>query len=284
MLQMDTRKKTVITWVPTWLCNLKCSYCDYRAKAIRENGSVTGYEMKCFGETWRFGRQLNWLEWIAYLSRFRPYHLELTGGEPLMYPHLAELLAHVAADSSWAITSNTLGEVRLFEPGNCKFWTASYHYTQHDKFVKNVTFLRQRGFPIRVTLVLTPENEKTCFEAIRDFRKNDVMVNLHPVLKQGFSWERHPELLARARAAHDGVWVVFVDDVPKEWKPRQYSNCKAGGDYFALMPDGTVLRCYSALLWHGKVGHISDYQPTKLFAPCSKPCVFHCDNRAEKNV
>ncbi|MBW2081683.1 MAG: radical SAM protein [Deltaproteobacteria bacterium] len=263
--------------MPTWRCNLRCSYCDYRT--VKKEG---GYELKAFDQVWHFGEEISWPAWLVYLNRFRPYHLELTGGEPTMYKHLPDLLAHVPCDSSWAITSNTLNDVRLFEPGNCKFWTASYHYHSREKFLANIDWLKRRGFPLRVTLVMTPENAEHMFGVMRDFRKQEVMVNVHPVLKQGFSWKEHEELIAKMRTLHDGVWVNFVEDVPKEWKPRRYSNCNAGGKYFALMPDGTVLRCYSALLWHGSLGHVSDFEPSSLFRPCGKQCVFHCDNRAKK--
>lgn len=278
---LDTRKKTEIVWVPTWRCNLKCPYCDYR---VIQAENRAGYLLRTFDQEWEFGREFRWPEWIVCLNRFRPYHLELTGGEPLMYKDLPDLLAHVPADSSWAITSNTLLDVRAFEPGNCKFWTASYHYHSRERFMENVDWLRRRGFPIRATLVLTPENHEQCFEEMLRFRQDEVMVNVHPVLKQGFSWKDHPVLLDMARRLHDGIWVNFVEDVPKEWAPRKFRNCNAGGKYFALMPDGTVLRCYSALLWQGRAGHILNYEPSELFRPCGEDCMFHCDMRARKSA
>lgn len=281
----DIRQKTEIIFVPTWQCNLSCSYCDYRTKAIRDDdGAVTGYELKAFDQTWHFDQELSWPAWLVMLNRFRPYHLELTGGEPTIYRHLADLLAHIPCDSSWAVTSNTLTDVRLFEPANCKFWTASYHYRKRDRFLKNMDWLKRRGFPCRVTLVMTPGNADHMFDVMKDFRSLDLMVNIHPVLKEDFSWADHQDLLKKARALHDGVWVNLVEDVPKEFKPRSYSSCNAGGKYFALMPDGTVLRCYSALLWQGKAGHISDYEPSALIRPCNQKCLFHCDNRAEKHL
>jgi len=280
---VDTREQTTIIFVPTWRCNLSCSYCDYRTQEIKGDGDVSGYRMQCFGEEWEFGKEISWPAWLVYLNRFRPYHLELTGGEPTMYGQLADLLAHIPCDSSWAITSNTLNDVRLFEPQNCKFWTASYHYKKREQFLKNMDWLKRRGFACRVTMVMTPENADHMFSVMRDFRKLDIMVNVHPVLKQGFSWAEHKELLAQARALHDGVWVNLVEEVPKEYKPRKYAGCNAGGKYFALMPDGTVLRCYSALLWRGREGHIGSYEPSARIRPCNQKCLFHCDDRAEKH-
>ena len=269
--------KTTIIFVPTWMCNLRCSYCDYRTKKID-----TGYELKAFSETWHFGPEISWPGWLVYLNRFRPYHLELTGGEPTIYPHLEDLLAHIPCDSTWAITSNTLNNVRLFEPKNCISWTASYHYHDRGKFLDNIQWLKQRGFPLRCTLVMTPENHDHMMSVIHDFRKADVQVNVHPVLKPGFSWDKYPELITEMRALHDGVWVNFIDAIPKQWDGDYYEKCDAGGKYFSVMPDGSVIRCYSAILWHGVMGHISDFEPNSQMRPCNKPCRFPCDERANK--
>lgn len=270
-------RKTTIIFIPTWMCQLHCSYCDY--KTIR---TESGYKLKCFGKQWNLGEQIPWQDWLMYLNRFRPYHLELTGGEPTVYSDLPYLLAHIPNDSSWAITSNTLNDVSRFEPYGCVAWTASYHYHDRDRFVGNVLSLKKKGINIRSTLVMTPDNFYEMLDTINNFRKLQIPVNIHPVLKQGFSWDKHSDLISRIREMHDGMWINFVEQVPQGWNPKKCYRCEAGGKYFALMPDGTVLRCYSAILWNGVVGHISDYEPSVGLSKCDNPCIFPCDNRPVK--
>lgn len=70
-----------VTLKPTLRCNLRCEFCRFVA-----NGDV-------------FGKR-DWLEledWKRVIDEIAPYqpYLCLTGGEPTMYPHLSELLAHI---------------------------------------------------------------------------------------------------------------------------------------------------------------------------------------------
>jgi Fe-coproporphyrin III synthase len=70
-----------VTLKPTLRCNLRCEFCRFVA-----NGDV-------------FGKR-DWLEiegWKRIIDEIAPHrpYICLTGGEPTMYPHLAELVAHI---------------------------------------------------------------------------------------------------------------------------------------------------------------------------------------------
>ena len=76
-------------------------------------------------------------EWLAGLERFAPYHLELTGGEPSLYPGLAELLAGLHEGCAWSITSNLLTEAALRLPlEHCASFTASWHGSPIPDFLR----------------------------------------------------------------------------------------------------------------------------------------------------
>ena len=70
-----------VTLKPTLRCNLRCEFCRFVA-----NGDV-------------FGKR-DWLEiddWRRVIDEVAPYrpYICLTGGEPTLYPHLPELIAHI---------------------------------------------------------------------------------------------------------------------------------------------------------------------------------------------
>lgn len=76
-----SRPPGFVTLKPTLRCNLRCEFCRFVS-----NGDV-------------FGKR-DWLElddWKRVIDEIAPYgpYLCLTGGEPTMYPHLPELLAHI---------------------------------------------------------------------------------------------------------------------------------------------------------------------------------------------
>ena len=286
----STLKKTKFIFVPTFKCNLNCSYCDYRWRE-EEDKSIT---VDCFEQTWNFAKELRWLEWIAMLARFRPYFLELTGGEPLMYRDLPELLAHLPCgnpqNKSWAITSNTLNTdvLKAIEPDNCKFWTASYHYHSRTQFLDNIEWLKLRGFPVRVTLVLTPDNLDKVVSVIDEFRRISIMTNVHILCKKDFSWEdsqEKREVLKAAEALHDGVWINVVSGIARTWAERRFSSCEAGRDFFALRPNGYLLRCWSDIVSKRVLGHVLTYKiPPEGLRPCDQACLFPCDLEPIKGV
>jgi len=268
-----------IIFVPTWKCNLNCSYCDYHTEPVNDEG----YIMRCFDKKWKFGPELTAKEWLRHLSKLAPFHLEFTGGEPTVYSDFKELVANLPSGCTWAVTSNTLTvKVREIDLSRCKAWTASWHERKKDLFLENVRFLKDYGI-VRITIVVTPDNFQQAVDDILYFAGVErIGVNVHPVLSMGFSWEKHSEMLAKIKALDQGGLIKYIEEVPLEWNPQHYAWCDAGSKYFALMPDGTVLRCYSALLWYGIIGHVSDFNPVYEIKKCDQDCVFHCDNKAKR--
>lgn len=89
-----------VTLKPTLRCNLRCEFCRFVS-----NGDV-------------FGKK-DWLEiddWRRIVDEVAPYrpYVCLTGGEPTLYPHIAELVAHIKSRGLICVltTNGTLLEQR----------------------------------------------------------------------------------------------------------------------------------------------------------------------------
>ncbi|HTE18116.1 MAG TPA: radical SAM protein [Armatimonadota bacterium] len=89
-----------VTLKPTLRCNLRCDFCRFGA-----NGEVFGKRDWMEIEDWK--------RVIDEIAPFGPY-LCLTGGEPTLYPHLAELIAHIKSRGLRCVltTNGTLLEQR----------------------------------------------------------------------------------------------------------------------------------------------------------------------------
>lgn len=269
-----------IIFIPTWRCQLNCSYCDY---GYIDLAKTNGYTLQAFDKQVEIGRELYWVEWLEYLDRFEGsgYLLEMTGGEPTCYKDLPKLLRHIGHNSKWAITSNTLNSdiIKEMPLHNCLAWTASYHFHSDKEFERNLFNIKRRGIMPRVTIVFTPWNYEEAFKKIKHFAQN-FGVNIHPMLKQGFSWEKSGYMRVWREAeqlARDIDSVQFINSISDEWKPERYDVCSAGRDYFCVMPDGQVRRCYSHLLAEKVEGHIKDFKPATEARPCGVDCMFPCD-------
>lgn len=265
-----------IIFIPTWRCQLRCKYCDYR---IDKEG-----RLHAFDKVKTLGAELNWWEWVRYFERFEPCLLEMTGGEPTIYPDLDKLLSHISAQSRWAVTSNTLNTdmIKRLPTHNCLAWTASYHYHSDDTFLTNLFILRGKRVMPRITIVITPENYETGLQKIALFKNEGYGINVHPVLKQGFDWEAHRDVWDAMHKVADGAQINVIGEISDSWEAERHEICEAGGDYFMVMSDGQVLRCYSQLLTDDAGTHISEFKPVMQPMPCSMDCMFPCDRQIAK--
>lgn len=269
-----------IIFVPTWRCQLKCAYCDYATRPIYadEQTKTPGYIAKIFDREETIDRELSADEWLKYLEPFRPYLLEMTGGEPTLYKEFPDLIQRLPSDCRWAITSNTLNTetIRNIDLTKNLQWTASYHYHSDVKFANLCNELRDAGVNVRITLVATPDNYETLIEKIEFFKALYFDINIHPILKKSPVWIGHNDIWDKVQAI-EGVNVV--KDIPPAWTEKSFSRCKAGSEYFALMPDGKAMRCMSKILSGETLGHIKDLAPAPEIEnkKCNGKCVFPCD-------
>jgi len=278
------KERTIFIFSPTWKCGQNCSYCDYRTEDINDKS----YKLKCFGEEHIINGEYPWAYWMVVLDRFRPYHIEFTGGEPTLYDGFEQLLTYIPRDCSWAVTSNTLNTevLETLSPSGSKGWTASYHFRQHDKFIKNYLLLRRKGFLVSVTLVLTPENHKEVEKVARDMTSKNIIVNIHPILQQGHDWYKHNEIYEhfkklKAELCQNGGTYRFVP-IAKRWtSDGAVDACPAGTNYFVLWGDGRVFRCYLDAIKGIDMGKIETLEPHRLEYPCDGGCIFPCDKECQ---
>lgn len=268
-----------IIFVPTWRCQKACGYCDY---LTTKEGA--GYLLAAFGVKWRIIRELTWSEWAEHLERFSPFILDITGGEPTMYEGLPLLLRNLPKESCWAMTSNTILKKKIEEIdfSNCVGWTASYHFDHEKLFLECLSLIRDKGINPTVTVVFTPENANEALLKLSGFVKKGFKVNVHPLLKQGFSWANHRDTFKKMQEARKFRGVNFINEISNSWDPERHPLCRAGGEYFMLMPDGQVLRCYSSILEGKSLSNVKDYEPTQGKNPCDIDCMFPCDRQVAR--
>lgn len=257
-----------ILFIPTWRCNLRCSYCEYRT----QDHCGTGYTAMVFGKPWKIARELAWDEWLAALDRFKPYHLEVTGGEPTLYPDLSKLIDGMPTGCTWSITSNSVNvePAMSLNINQCIGWAASYHHGSLRSFVANLVKVRSKRINPKVTIVITPENFEDARKAIATLRREGFSINVHPVYRPVNVWPGHEDIWNKVHAL-EGVNVI------KTIEEGRFSYCSAGTDYFVALPDGKVARCLSAVATGSYTCDIQGFQLFERQHPCSISCMFPCD-------
>jgi hypothetical protein len=267
-----------IIFIPTWKCNLSCDYCYYRVSRAEY---PSAYQVSIYGHERQVGPELAWQDWLQHLGRLAPFHLEITGGEPLMYRDLGKIVDSLPGGCKWSITSNTLlTEAVMKMPSNgCICWTASYHYGNDDRFAGNLDLLRKVGIQPCVTLVITPQNYDLALQKINWLSGMEYRLNVHPVQDITVPWKGHDDIWDKVQQMQG---ANIVREIPKDWRREGPASCSGGKDYICIHPDGQVLRCLSSSMSSGNIGHIKDFEPYKENRPCAGGCVFPCD-KATRN-
>lgn len=265
-----------ILWMPTFRCQLNCPYCDYRVDA----GTLKDYQIAFFkGHQPNIKHEIPADEWLQHLNRFQPYHLEISGGEPLMFPGLHKVVSSIPQNCTWAITSNSLitPHIEKMPDGyQCKGWTASYHFRDKETFLHNMNLLRNKKIVPRVTITVSPENHREALATINEFRSLMLPINVHPMIRPGFDWKEHPE----EHATLEEIKKLRVNYVGIIEEVKRFPKCVAGYKYIYVLPDGEVMRCQSqGVTDKPKLGNITDpnFKLADGVAPCDMDCIFSCD-------
>jgi len=280
-----------MTLIPTWRCNFagaqKCIYCDY---VPRRGGKEINVAQGL--RTLKVAREAEPQEWLSFLQKLPPAIVDFTGGEPLLYSGITELLSNFPEKHKWALTTNIHRIEKLLglDPGRCECITASYHptqiepYSDIDWFTRQLKKLRSEGFNTAVNIVGFPAYINRLGDYVNHFISQGFPVNVMPFLNRNWDWRRNKGFYESILQYHQ-----FYNENQKFYWDEDTTPkiCDAGTNYITVMPDGEAYRCYSSFL-KGKqrMGNIFS-DNFKLYdrpARCELPCIVPCDYTRPKRV
>lgn len=252
-----------ILWHPTMKCNLSCSYCHFRWTPLNGGYAWSGYDRQHLVKD-----QVSPKEYIRFFERMAPFHLEISGGEPLLYRGFREVIAALPGGCTWAITSNTLLDVENIDFGKCKHWTASYHDVD-EPFLTNLSHIHIWQ---SVSFVVPFKRIEQILRKAREYKERGFSVNILRELNPGVDWRGTKEWQALLSMKEIGCNVV-EDDIPPSYDFDSGYICKGGNEYFAIMPDGSIYRCYTMAMLGEPLGKIRDFEPSSIPYECHQTCL-----------
>lgn len=264
-------KQMRIIWTPTQWCPLyslrTCRYCGYL------DSSATEFRYMNL-PSYAIEKQLTPEQWVEMLSKLPPALLDATGGEPLAYGDMTQIVRR-SPQHDFAFTTNLMYDPELLcGLENVVSWTCSYHYlapeNAKERFWVNWEKLMGAQANCVVTVVAYPDEWGKFREAVEEVRGKGINLNIHPYYAPNYSfpsdlWEELKTLEAHIPEGMD------------RWHPETENRlCSAGTKYIALGPDGTRYRCYTHQ--HLNIPQTDD-NPT-----CNTPCLFPCDWHIPKKI
>jgi len=256
-----------ILFFPTMRCNLKCEYCHFKVENVEG-----GYTWEGYGKEHRIENEVSPHDVLDFLLKNKPFHLEFSGGEPTLWKGFKELVNSIPEGNTWAVTSNTLGNVDEIDFANCKAWTASYHGVNLEKFEKNIFSIRDRFPYIFVNIVAQKSNVDEAVRRAFHFMARGVRPNILRELNPGVDWRESKEWDFLADLKTVGMNIV-EDDIPPSFDFAAGYTCHGGESYFAVMPDGSLYRFYSEAIRGESIGKINEYEKNDEMYRCFKPCL-----------
>jgi MoaA/NifB/PqqE/SkfB family radical SAM enzyme len=223
------------------------------------------------------------LFWKKIYDRYGAFSIQVSGGEPFLYPDFSRLIKEISdwheieiiTNLSWDIASTEGYDVSRIS------FSASFHpyFADYDEFSRKIASLRQDGFRVLVTIVAYP----AVFDRMQEFKADfEAMgVGFIVVPFQGmYDGKPYPEAYSSQQKECLRQWrkepKPMMDYALKETSPLG-RPCASGMLYFRTYPDGQVYRCISAKDMPGgnSMGSIKD-PDFALFSSPASCAASHC--------
>jgi len=270
----EMEKELSIDWNINTLCNFDCKYCFPGAHTndMNENLRLLDPEQisECFNE---IGKS---------------WSINITGGEPFLYPKFINLCTYLTQDNIISINTN-LSKKKLIskfvdqiDPNNVSLIRGSVHIEEREKrtegmddFIRNIRKLKHNNFPVSVNYVLHPTLFDRFEEDYEYFQEKGIDIKAK-VFRGNFEGEEYPGAYTDEQV---NILENYVfDALDKEFLNKKLSfkgeKCEAGVCFFSMGVDGSIYRCSTAKLENRSyLGNLFD----KNFTPFSKPkkCPFN---------
>lgn len=222
-------------WYVLWACNVACPYCFGVAppRMMLDRPSMA---------------RVTAAEWArAWNGIPGELVIDITGGEPGLFPPLIDVIKGLELEKRCAITTNgTLDVQRLSDnvpPSKCILVTMSYHPSSRrnfEQFLNRALLLKHRGFNVAVNYVAHPGQMWLVPTLAGVFSERGIPFHVDPF------WQGPEPFYAYAETENAFLRAYVSPDRASVYeKASGRYLCSAGSDYFVVIPNGEAYTCLS---------------------------------------
>ena len=233
---MFEKAKIRFTWDIHYVCNYRCPYCWF-------DGKWEGLKShNCYPVLEEIIRS-----WKRIYEKYGSVRIEITGGEPFLFPKFEELIKNLSEFHYIGISTNLSKDFELNEINKERIMVSpSFHPLEADlnKFLERVKKLKDKGIIGCGSYVAWPPNLKMIDKYRKIFTRSGARLEVQPFYGryQGKSYpdgytEEEKKLISYYAGARGG----------KKYEPKVIRQkgkiCAAGYHYGVIKPNGDVFRC-----------------------------------------
>jgi len=232
--------KIRFTWDIHYRCNFRCPYCwFYKGWADLKNRNIY-----LEPEEWM-------VHWKRVYDRYGPCHIEITGGEPFLYPKFIELVKALSTIHTVKVTTNLSGDVERFA-GEVNPERVNMDLNFHVLFIdlETVTnkalILNKAGFKAGVCYLAYPpqmQADKIRFYD-RHFRDRGIGFALAAFWGE-YGGKRYPAGYTGEEREMMKPYLGDIDRITYHLNAESPRGkmCNAGYNYAGIHANGDVVRC-----------------------------------------
>lgn len=274
--------KLRFNWHLLYKCNYRCPYCFYYGQWQRLPKLEEGLSLE------------KWLKaWHRIYERYGNVIIEMTGGEPFIYPSFAELIKELSKEHNIIITTNLswdikklanfINQINYSRLSMC----LSFHplFAKFEIFLEKALFLKEKSISDRVLYVTYPPQLKHMRYFKEKFELKGIKFIAVP-FRGEYQEVDYPEGYTEEEKSIIYGLSSELDDIQKKWIENQVVRektkgklCRAGQEYVHIDIYGTAYRCSWAKADSNPIGSLFDKNFGLLNEPLpceseSCPCEF----------
>lgn len=247
----------------TWLINNKCNYrCSYCLNGFNE---PPGFKTLT-SEEW-------FIVWKRIYDKYGTISIQITGGEPTVYPDFFEIMKNVSQMHNVELQTNLFWSpeelIGKVSPNRVSRIGGSFHseFTKFEDFLEKAVILRDAGFKMEINYVAYPPILDDAEKYLKIAKEREVQFSI--ISFQGeYAGKRYPEnysdkereILKTLNVSSGESAEAMADwDVQKkklgEVKEAEspLRQCRMGQMYVWIKPDGEAERCCKSTLSLGSI-------------------------------
>lgn len=239
IIQQDKPKKDIyFTWDIHYKCNFRCPYCWFY------KGWVDGGKRNIYLSPEEWSKY-----WMRIYNKYGQVHIEITGGEPFIYPNFIKIVKLLSSIHSVKITTNMSGDIETFvkeiDPRRVNL-DLNFHplFADIDAFIKKTLLLKEAGFKAGVCYLAYPPQMKQIGRFRKRFEEKRINFALAAFWGE-YAGKRYPEAYTQDEIEFIRPFLGDIDRVVYHLKGESPKGklCSAGYKYAVVQADGNVVRC-----------------------------------------